>query len=78
MEEEEFKHLRIVRLAILRQWFHSIFALVNSNRPYGMFGKEDPNYKAANDIQAIAWSRYCALGSEISELKKGTILEGLV
>ena len=78
MEDQEYKYLRLVRLVVLRQWFHSIFALVNTNRPCGMFGNDDPNYKAASDIQSLAWARYCALGSEISELKKETLLEGIV
>lgn len=61
---------RLIRLIVLKQWFHSIYALVNTNRPDGMFGAEDPNYTAAGTIQKLAWDRYCALGDEIRELQK--------
>lgn len=61
---------RLIHLIVIKQWFHSIFALVNTNRPNGLFGADDPNYMAANKIQDLAWKRYCALGEEISELAK--------
>lgn len=64
------KLARLIRLIVIKQWFHSIFALVNTNRPDGLGIGEDPHYIAANEIQTIAWHQYCNTGDEIRELVK--------
>jgi hypothetical protein len=65
---------RLIRLIVVKQWFHSIFALLNTNRPDGLGMGDDINYQAANDIQRIAWNRYTALGEEIRTLTKDTYM----
>lgn len=69
------KLARLIRLIVIKQWFHSIFALVlvNTNRPEGL-GCSDPEYVAANQIQDIAWRQYCSIGDQIRELTKDTDL----
>lgn len=52
------KLARLIRLIVIKQWFHSIFALANTNRPDGMF--KDDNDQAVGEIQKIAWDRYCS------------------
>jgi hypothetical protein len=65
---------RLIRLFVIKQWFKSIFSLINSNRPEGMFGEQDPNVKVANQIQTLAWDRYLDLEAEIRELTKDSEL----
>ncbi len=45
-------------IEVARQWFHTIYAIVNTNRPTLTANQRE----TADKIQDLAWHMYCHLG----------------
>jgi len=66
---KERKQQERIEAEVLKQWFHTIFAAVNTNRPDGLSGFPEAE-AAANTLQELAWKQYCRMSDICRELEK--------